>query len=459
MDSDFLDLLLACAIQDTSFLRRWGHLYAIEDFVIRDVPGYENREKVAAVVIDHWKRYGEAVGEQLRGKLLQACKGRRMNPLKMQEVMGYGKRLKETPVAITDSIGERFVELKRAALLHRTLDSLLEKHGVGELNPNSFAQSIGEFQKLEARLRPSPLTLDNAQDLQQRLHRRSIQSRQRGYWTGIDGVDAIMGTPAVKGYFCVVLGLAKFGKSTCLTYLALSAAMQGARVLYLTLEDAKDLQEQRHDAVISGVPYRELAARRDDVYRANRRFWSMVMGRVKIVDGTESVWRVSDIDALITREKDAGFVPDVVVIDYYMEIEADGHHKEYRWKSDEISRALRRMATHQDVLLWTAQQAAINADTMGAREVTMAHLAEDRGLARKVHLLIGMGNGDWNSEDLPKGIRSVYFHVAASKFCPMGSGVNVMADYNRALIYDADATNQRVKQAEYERLQEVRAQA
>jgi len=443
MDEDFLDSLLGYICFDPAFCRAYSHLFDMEDFTTRALDNSAQREIVAGVVLENWRRYTEPVGEQLKAAVIAAAKRNRLPDTHRNKLVLYAKTIYSRPRTAPDSMGARFLEFKREALLGRMLDEVVERNAVQDLSIQSFGSIVEKIQVLEARLSPPARTFNDAEAMEDRFRQREQTHRTTGYWTLIDGLDDLMEISPKKGYFCMGLALAKYGKSTFLSHIGIAGCIQGARVLYLTLEDSRDIVEARHDAIISGVPLKELGKYTDRVRQANKRFWSNVRGKLKIVDGTGERWSVSDVQALYLRERDQGFDADIVIVDYFFELEPVGHYKEFRFRSDEISRDLRLFAAKRNVLLWTAHQSAINADTMKAKEMTMDKLAEDRGLARKVHLLIGMGQGEWDMSSYHKHQKCIHLYISASKFCPSGVGCNIITDYSRALFYDSEETQRR----------------
>lgn len=445
MEADFLDALLGYVCHDLAFCKAYGHLFTMEDFTNRAVINHAEREIVAGIILENWRRHKEPIGDQLRTAVQEAAKRHRLPDTRRAKLLGFAKRVHEGQRTAPDSLAERFLEFKRTSLLQQILDDTLERHTTGELTLEIFRQQVEKVSTLEAQLAPPSGTFDMAEELEARLSAREQHRKTKGFWTLIDGLDELMRQPPRKGYFCMALGLAKFGKSTFLSHVGLAGVIQGGRVLYLTLEDQKEICEARHDSIISGIPLDDLKNHTERVRNANRRFWGSVRGRLKIVDGVGSDWTSDDIDALILRERENGFDPDMVIVDYFLELEAIQKHKEFRWRSDEISRSLRKVAGKRNVLMWTAHQSAINADTMAAREMTMDKLAEDRGLARKVHLLIGFGQGDWDLGDVPTYVKCIHLYISASKFTPSNVGCNIVSDFSRAVFYDAEATARQVR--------------
>lgn len=447
MDGEFLDALLGYVTHDPAFCRSYGHLFDLEDFTTRAAADHTEREIVAGLILDNWRRFKEPIGEQLKTAVQAAAKKNRLPDSRRAKLFNYARRVFSGARTAPDSIADRYLAFKREAVLGRILDDTLEKNAAGELTVAGFGAQVEKLLNLEARLAPPAAVFNDAEAMEQRLRNRENFRHEAGYWTLIDGLDDLLETPPRKGYFCLALALAKFGKSTWLSHIGIAGVMQGAKVMYITLEDSADIVEARHDAIISGVKLKELHANTDKVRKANKRFWANVRGRLKIIDGTGSNWKVADVEALYLRERDMGFDADIVIVDYYLELDSVQQHREFRWKSDEISRDLRRFAAKRNVLMWTAHQSAINADTMGAKEMGMDKSAEDRGLARKVHLMIGMGQGNLDMTGAPGYQKNVYLHIAASKFTQSNVGCNVITDYSRALFYDAEETQRRERAA------------
>lgn len=442
MDGQFLDMVLAYACRDIDFLRQYGHLLSTEDFGSRDAEGFAEREIIAGVILESWRRFQEPIGENLATALKAAVHRLRVPNSRREKVASHARRIFHTRLDSPDTVADSLIELKRTGLLSRSLDEILEAHAAGTLTLEDFASAIQRTEMLSAQLAP-PATLYNLSDaVEARIDKRLLtDKRSRGYYTYIDPLDELLVAPPKKGFFCLLVAMLKAGKSTFLTHITAAAALQGAKTIYITLEDEKDLVEDRLDAWMSGIRYHDLSESAPSVRDAVKRFHRMTRGRIKVVDGTASSWRARDVDALYMRERANGYEVDAMILDYLMEVEADKEYREFRWKMDEITRNLRRGAKRRNYLLWSAHQSSVSDETISAREIKASHVAEDRGLLRKVNLGIGLGKGEYVLEEQHRDRRALFVNIIASKYTKQGVGANIVGALDRGRIYEAELTS------------------
>ena len=442
MDAQFLDEVLAYACRDIEFLRHYGHLLSVEDFGNRDAVGFAEREIIAGVILDNWKRFQEPIGANLSTALKAAVQRLRVPNSRREKIAYHAKRIYQTRLDSPDTIADSLIEMKRTGLLSRSLDEILEAHAAGTLSLEDFAAAIKKTEMLSAQLAPPATLFNMSENLEARIEKRLLtDTRSRGYYTYIDPLDELLVAPPKKGFFCILVALLKSGKSTFLTHITAAAALQGAKTIYLTLEDEKDLVEDRLDAWMSGIRYHDLSESAPSIRDAVKRFHRLTRGRIKVVDGTASSWRARDVDALYMRERANGFEVDAMILDYLMEVQAEKEHREMRWKMDEIARSLRQGAKRRNYLLWSAHQSSVSAETLAAREINASHVAEDRGLLRKVNLGIGLGRGEFVLEEQHRDRRALFVNIIASKYTQQGVGANIVGALDRGRIYEADLTD------------------
>jgi replicative DNA helicase len=216
-----------------------------------------------------------------------------------------------------------------------------------------------------------------------------------------------------------------------LMWVAIAYMMQRLNVLYVTLEDPGEDVEDRFDAAITHLQLDSLREKEAAVRKRVARFRSIVRGRLRVYDGTESHVTVADLEQYYLEQREMGFAADALIVDYDDELKAGKRHHERRLELAEIYRDLRRLAGRYRLLVWTAAQTQRGTDDK--KVLTGDTLAEDISKARKVSLLLSLGQGDLGEE-------SIHIYVAAHKYDRQRIGCTVISDKSRMLIYDRQKT-------------------
>lgn len=283
----------------------------------------------------------------------------------------------------------------------------------------------------------SPIGVNYTETLDDRNKRRQLKKNKSVPWTLIEPLDSIVSTIGPK-QLGLVLAPWKRGKSLFLLWLAVAYALQGIKVLHVTLEDPLSDVEDRLDAITTHIPIKMLEERPLTTKRRFQRFRAAARGMIRIIDGTEGGVTIAALEQMIHTQREDGFLPGALLVDYDEEIEPERRQREKRYETDEIYRGLRqRIAAAHNMITWTAAQT--QRDTRKLKILSGDKIAEDIGKMKKVTCGISLGKGEWTED-------SYYLWVAAHKHDRMEIGCEVVPDLKRMLIYDDVATRREMKE-------------
>lgn len=206
------------------------------------------------------------------------------------------------------------------------------------------------------------------------------------------------------------------GKSHFLVYCGKKAMMQRWNVLHITLEMSDDLVFQRYHQTLMGVAkFNEQIGRYDiksndygsledlnwiryspehhmedpnigDFLRKKKNQFGTMMDRLWVKQYPSNYLTPQKLDAYLdTLEHHAGFVPDIILIDYIDIMSTKAETKRHDISNN--AQGLRRIAFERNCAVVTVGQ--LNRDAMKSKKKTGAHISEDIGKGREAdeHLI------------------------------------------------------------------------
>ena len=430
LDSEFLKAVLVLLVRDREFLRAFGDRLTQDDFTPAD-GSIEGRDiwLVAGVALSHWKRFREGIGRLLVSEMDKHGRLAKLGEKRMIGLRRLCHWILESPIENVRAITARIEELKQASAVQTALDEVLRLHAAGELSSQKFLEIARQVVSNDGSAPPKPV--DYFETLEDRIERRRMHDVASRYPVlFIDPFDAMVRAIA-RGHLGCVAAPYKRGKSMFLIWVAVAYIMQRLNVLYVTLEDPKEDVEDRFDATITHLPLDHLRDKERVLRKRMARFRSIVRGRLRIYDGTETMVTVADLENLVLQQREEGFIVDALIVDYDDELRPARKYNERRFELAEIYRDLRRLASRYDMLVWTAAQTQRGTDDR--KVLTGDVLAEDISKARKVMLLVSLGAGEYGED-------SLHLYVAAHKNDRQRIGCDIFSDRSRMLIYDRRRT-------------------
>jgi hypothetical protein len=365
------------------------------------------------------KRFGLEKKKILRG-LIDKIQNGRMPLVSVKALLQRAEKLK-TKTFYDRALETVMVAYESKKLSTFVLQELIEKANK-ELHVNGF-QTSNYFDEL-----------DN------RIIRRSVGEDIKKYPVSfISPLDEEIHL-IERGQLGFFLAPANSGKGLALIQIEIAYMIQGLKCLHFTLEDPKNLVEDRIDAALSGVAMSKLRSNKSDVVERFERFKHRFKGRLKIIDCTDGGWTVARFEKVWEQERQAGFTADAIIIDYDDEIESVGQYKGDRirlMEFNEIYKSLRKMAAKLNIFLWTAAQATRAAADKSI--LTGKDVAEDYGKIRKAFLVISIGaSRDPKTKEPINSILNL--HVVRHRTDRNHLTVKIKCDFASGLLYDHDAT-------------------
>jgi KaiC/GvpD/RAD55 family RecA-like ATPase len=201
----------------------------------------------------------------------------------------------------------------------------------------------------------------------ERLMNYAIQfKREDRLLSGFSQLDAVLGGGYRRGTITVWLGATSVGKTMMLVFQSVMFMLQGKNVLFISLEDSKDVILERFDSVLFGNV-------RESVEEVVRRVeFLKELGRVEVMYSS----RLSIVELESLVEGCADWV-DVLVVDYGDLVHLGKSFKEADWvEQGEVFERMMRIADKYDKWVVTASQAnreAVNKKVLSLDNVSRSY--------------------------------------------------------------------------------------
>lgn len=432
MDRELRYQILRASVRDRAFLKQAWHDVRPSDFSERE------ESLVAQAAVSFYEQFEEPVGIMLRAELDKATAKKPLGSeaqAKLKDLIAKILGAKVELVSVK-ALVSHVKALKKSSFYTEAVDAIITAHEEEGLTPEVFEEYVERAKRELGTTVTITHDFFSDEELANRVRRRENWEEGKYPLLLIQPLDEkiqIIG----RGQLAIWIAPPSGGKGLALLHTSCAYAIQGLKVLHISLEDPKDLVEDRLDAALSGIPLSKLRHMPKRLRKRLRKLREKIKGRLHIVDGTDGGWTVSRVERLWEQEKQNGFVADVIVIDYDDELECEKQYKgesARRFEFAEIYKRLRRMAAKLNAIVWTAAQTTKGA--VGRRLITSKDTAEDFSKIRKVFLAITIGR-DPDDENVR------YLYIAKHRLDRMGFGVEIVSDYNSALFYDMEETQAR----------------
>jgi replicative DNA helicase len=246
-----------------------------------------------------------------------------------------------------------------------------------------------------------------------RLARASGSLPRTGITTGIRELDGLLTTHGGWGRkeLSLFMGAMKASKSFHLTSAAAAAVMAGKNVLFVTCENAIDIQARRIDAYMSDIAMSDFLRSPHTVRGAVEAVAvSGRVGKLKIREFPTMQFRPRDLERLIEEYKTKGLIFDLVVIDYLDLMTSDMPIEKDTERSKHIYARCRGIAMKEGFALLSATQTT----RQGAKAAvaTATDVAEDINRVRIADLVISINRTE---EERANGKARLYIAAARNE--------------------------------------------
>jgi hypothetical protein len=443
-DPAFQDELVKFLVHDRNFLRDFSAMLSPEDFRPRGAIEKRERETVAEVALNFWRLYRDPIGKLLKSEISHLVESKKVGENQRGRLEMYVERIVSCGrLKAVDALGNKIIQFKREKAKAVAVNRLFELQSAGKLTDETWLKTCQEGLAL---YNPKLNASDYWEEIDQRIQRRMLQQvRQRYPYLLIDPFDYLVRAVA-RGHIGLAMAPWKRGKSLFLLWVAFAYVLQGLDVSYWTLEDPKDDVEDRLDALVSRLPVKSLWERGSELRERFAWVKRSIRSKLKIYDGTEEKsGRVSvrTIEDVYERERNAGFTPQAIVVDYDDELAPPNPRAEKHEQQAAVYSDYRAFLGRKGLIGWIASQTG--RDTENLKILSGSKIADAIGKVRKAHLVLGLGKGDWGDD-------SIYMYVDAHRSDRSHVGCNIITDKDSMVFYNREATLAMMKKVGGEQL-------
>jgi len=187
-----------------------------------------------------------------------------------------------------------------------------------------------------------------------------------------------------RGEIGILLAPTGVGKSVFLSYLANNFMLGGSKVLHIVFEGATNDYIRLHRVKL-GNPSNDMLKR------------GKTTSNLKVVKMHSGKTNLYDIQDLLDRFKDEGFVPDVICLDY-LDLIAPTKVKKESWMSEiNTSNELEEFCWRNHIVFWTAVQT--NRSGLNNEIPTLGQIAGSVSKAQKASMILGLSRNNLQIED------------------------------------------------------------
>lgn len=420
-DASFQNKVLTMALRDPVFAQRVDGLLDPRYF------DFETHSYLIDLANRHFATYKQPPSAQIVVKALKDAKTAGLIKDEFVDDVRDVVKMVYSPMAdlsnrewTVDEVSKFARQRAMEAAIERSIDILDKGGDFTEIDEAiKKAQSVGAHEGTG-----SVSFFDNIRDRIKARIARMTSTITRGITTGHREIDDLL---YHKGWgrkeLNVLMGGAKSGKSMALQHFAIKAAQAGFQVLYLTLENSKEVTQDRMDAAVAGVPMKDLDVSASSVETA---VLNMAKGGgcLEIHEFAGGTCRASDIRRLLEKYKANGVQFDLLVVDYADEMAAERRYSDERFAFKEIYQGLRALGIDFNLAVLTATQT--NRAGNKAPTATATDVSEDFNKVRLADVLITI-----NATDDEKKMNQARLYLAAMRNSEGGLTIHVTQDRAR----------------------------
>ena len=299
------------------------------------------------------------------------------NEADRMEYEELNKKIRGTFLDGIDSIKEKGIKFFRQQNIIKTANKILTIAGQGDeneydecVNLLQDALSKGATYNLGERL------FDELNDTLSPDYREPIP-------TGIGKLDESLNGGLGKGELGVLIGSSGYGKTSATTAMANYASIykcdknlgQGYKVLQIVFEDGIKAIKRKHISRLTQIEACKLSTNefRDKAYSIIKELpdYELFQKNLRILSLPSGEITASKIKEYIKKMHNIGFVPDLVIIDYFecVDLGDIGKGENEFNREGKVMRKFESMAKEFNIALWITLQG--NKDSVSAEVVTM----------------------------------------------------------------------------------------
>lgn len=307
------------------------------------------------------------------------------------------EKIQKTPDEGGDSIKDTAYKFFKQQNLKKVVNQITEIIKIGD---------IERYDECEDLIRKA-ITVGNRDEigihLRDNLFEVLSDDYRRVVPTGIDGIDNALEGGLGKGEFGIIIGPSGFGKTTITTAMANHAARNGFKVLQIVFEDKEKQIQRKHIGKITGIESKDLSK------PENIENVKAIMAETKIFDDNLIIKKfntgeitVPHLRNYIKRLKNTGFIPDLVIIDYFECLVASKNFKDEWTGEGHTMRQLEALASDLDFALWVPTQGT--KDSLNSTIVTMDKAGGSFKKMQIAHIVISIAR---TIEDIEANVATI----------------------------------------------------
>lgn len=346
--------LVKALFEDT---RTFGELYGVID------PNYFSEQALRVIVGSFCEYYKEKGLVPSYNAILLRIRQKGLSQIDTEELEEYLNAVRNAPMEEIDNtveLGIQFCKQQKAlAITNKMLDML--KKGYNGTTAAKLAYEMLDIDKGIKDMEDfNPMNV---------VDEVLLEEQEIRVPTGIKELDEVFNGGLSKGSLAMLQANAGCGKTTFSCIFANRAAALGYNVLQIFFEDRKEDMARKHYSAI--VP--EASINMFIHPFEHEMFSNMVktakgfdnvkkhLDMVKLPTGTKTV---EDIANVIRMKINQGFVPDMVIIDYFDCLKMSSNPIRDKWDAETSAmRKLENLAHDENIALWVMQQGNRNGET------------------------------------------------------------------------------------------------
>lgn len=413
-------------VRDTVFARR------VDGLLTPDMLSNVAEGVLAATAFEHFATYRQApaistmarlIGDKVKAKLIRSDL--------VGEVVDKLREIKDADISDRDYVIDQVATFARHQALEKALLKAVD------------LKEKGDFASIDSLMKKTLLVgaadADEGVDYWENIGNRSTARREiaaglrppSGISTGVSALDKVL---KHEGWgiaeLSVFMGPPKSGKSTALIEFVKNASLLGKNCLYVSLEVATPIIEDRMDANITCTLMNELGANINDIEDRILKAKAAGAGRIRMHQFPPGVYTPAKLQNLIERYRARGVIFDLVAIDY-ADIMAPTHRTDNPIEnSKSVWVDLRAIAMTENIAMLTATQT--NRDGAKSSVIKMTEVADDFNKVRIADLVLSINRTD---EERMAGEARLYF--AASRNQRGDFTVRIKQDLERMRFLEA----------------------
>lgn len=226
--------------------------------------------------------------------------------------------------------------------------------------------------------------------------------------TGIDGLDEVMNGGLSKRELAVIIAPLGSGKTSLLTKIGNTAALDGKKVLQIFFEDKEEAIKRKHMTCWSGVDLTNLSNHEPEVMRISNEMELKIKGAgggifIKKMAAYGTTMPI--IKAYIRKKINEGFKPDLLLLDYIDCVQPSKHFDDTYAGEGAVMRELETILDEYDMAGWTATQG--NRESVNAELITVAQMGGSIKKAQYGHFVMSVARNVDHKED---GTATIYIN-------------------------------------------------